>query len=87
MKRELLIKGFVLRSGGVMTVSPSKKKIFRVKRIYSTKTLELIEAGKSIEEVAKIREYTIGTIISHLEKMRDTIDVSKISHLRLSEKT
>ncbi|MCC6520648.1 AAA family ATPase [Candidatus Nomurabacteria bacterium] len=86
-ERELLIKGFVLRSGGVMTVSPSKKKnLSSKKESTQQKTLELIEAGKSIEEVAKIREYTIGTIISHLEKMRDTIDVSKISHLRLSEK-
>jgi len=35
------------------------------------KTLPLVEEGKTLEEIAKARGVTVGTIISHLEKLKE----------------
>jgi len=68
---------FVTRSGGTNDIKEIKKnKASRSKGIVAKipsheKTLALLKEGKSLKDIAKERGVTLGTIISHLEKLKN----------------
>lgn len=80
---------FILQSGGTLEVKKGKKK---PKELGSSKTkthevsYELVASGKTVAETAKEREMTVGTILSHLEKMRQLGNDLEISHILPDEK-
>jgi hypothetical protein len=80
---------FILQSGGTLEVKKRKKK---PKESGSSKTkthevsYELVASGKTVAETAKEREMTVGTILSHLEKMRQLGNDLEILHILPDEK-
>ena len=77
---------FVLQSGGTIDEDEIEKnrnkETQKIEKKIPTheKTLKLVEEGMSVKEIAKEREMTVGTIISHLEKLKEApynIDLSK----------
>ncbi|MCR4312098.1 MAG: helix-turn-helix domain-containing protein, partial [Candidatus Uhrbacteria bacterium] len=69
--------------GGVVYQKPVvKKKESKEQRCEAT--LKLVASGKSLQEVAKDRKRTVGTIIEHLEKLREQkrLPLGDIVHLR-----
>jgi hypothetical protein len=66
---------FIVRSGGTVDAKEIKKNKARTSEEIQLKiptheqTLTLLHKGKSLKEVAKERGMTMGTIISHLEKL------------------
>jgi transposase len=80
---KLLQENFISRSGGVLAIDGKKKKTSLIKKPTWQITAEMIGEGKSIDEVAKAREYTAGTIIGHLESyVVSGADVNILSHLK-----
>lgn len=77
---EKMHQEFVARSGGIIDKKEIAKNIARntdkenkgVEKKVSTyeKTCDLVEKGKTLTEIAKERGMTLGTIISHLEKLK-----------------
>jgi len=77
---------FILQSGGTIDEEEidknRNKETQAIEKKIPTheKTLKSVEEGKSVKEIAKEREMTIGTIISHLEKLKEApynTDLSK----------
>lgn len=50
------------------------------------KTLELIKRGKSLEEIAFERDLSLGTIVSHLEKLKED-ESTDLNNFRPDERT
>ncbi len=65
-EREKLEENFIRASGGSLTPSEVPKE---VQSTYEA-TLALLQEGKSLQEVAKERGVVLGTIVSHIEKLR-----------------
>ena len=65
-EREVMEHNFVKAAGGSLTpgIAPTKK------RGTVEETLELARAGNDIDEIAKARALTIGTICDHIEKLK-----------------
>ena len=67
---------FILESGGTIDEDEIEKNRKREKVEIEKKkpsheiTMELVKEGKTLKEIAKEREMTVGTIISHLEKLK-----------------
>jgi len=87
---EKMHQEFVTRSGGIVNKKEIAKNIARnadtkkngVEKKVSTyeKTRVFIKEGKTLKEIAKERGMTLGTIISHLEKLKklnEKIDLKK----------
>jgi len=73
-KEEIIEKqdNFLINCGGTLKKQAVSEKGFSVKKEkISTydKTLALINEGKNLEEIAKTRKVTLGTIIGHLENL------------------
>jgi len=77
---------FVLKCGGTLDEkeieeNEKKEKTEPGKRIPThEKTLALINEGLTLKEIAKKRGQVLGTVISHLEKMKELkidVDISK----------
>lgn len=77
---------FILASGGTVDVVKKSNKIPRGDT--TTKTLELVLQGKSLEAIAKERDLTVVTVLGHIEKLAEArkIEYADIAHL-LEEKT
>ncbi|HFC10977.1 MAG TPA: AAA family ATPase [Candidatus Kaiserbacteria bacterium] len=70
--------------GSVKVLSEDEQHNAKTAREDPTKaTLVLLREGKSIEEIAKARDRKPGTIITHLDKLRESghISFSDVSHL------
>ena len=80
---KLLTENFIQRSGGVLRVDGKKKKVGSVKKPTWAITAEMIGDGKSIASVAKSREFTAGTILSHLEDyILNGGDIETLTHIK-----
>lgn len=68
-------------------VTRDKSAAPRLKREDSTyiRTKQMIEAGMTIEKVAALRNLSLATILSHLEKLIGNGEEIEINHLRLPE--
>ena len=70
--------------------SPSKKEKKPKKKSTYQKTLELFDAGKSIEEIAEVRKFNVSTIYSHIERLikdekldiEHVMEAEKLVHLK-----
>ncbi len=68
---------FILQNGGTINEDEIEKNINRKTAVFTKKipthekTLKLVEEGKSLREIAKTRGMTVGTIITHLEKLKE----------------
>lgn len=75
---ESAYKEFVIKCGGTLDAEVIKRNKHRERRFYKkekkestyARTLKLVEAKKSFEEIAFERELAPGTIISHLQYLR-----------------
>lgn len=85
-EREELARTFVRASGGTYepTFDTKEEKLPKAaKRSTYDETFELLKEGKSLEEIAKERSLTLGTICTHAEKLlaagsidRDLVEAS-----------
>jgi len=79
-----IYNAFILQSGGTLETKKVKKK---PKESGSSKSkthevsYELVASGKTVAETAREREMTVGTILSHLEKMRQLGAELEIGHV------
>ena len=79
-----IYNAFILQSGGTLETKKVKKK---PKELGSSKSkthevsYELVASGKTVAETAREREMTVGTILSHLEKMRQLGAELEIGHV------
>lgn len=80
---------FIIKMGGNIKEGSGKS---NNKKIKDTKvptiiiTKELLESGKNIKEIAKERDYTESTIISHIEDIMKKYPETIITHIRPSQK-
>jgi ATP-dependent DNA helicase PIF1 len=65
-------KDFILRSGGEFNFTP--KPVIKIDTF--TETLNLIEEGKTFDEIIKIRQVTKSTIVTHFERL---LELEKIN--------
>lgn len=68
-EREVMEQNFIKAAGGTIEVSTDRKKSAGPKQNTYEETLDLLKAGKSIEEIVETRGLTFGTICDHLEKL------------------
>lgn len=89
--REEIHEKFVDLVGGVYRNSEEIEKLMyrpkelkKKKKKVSTrkKTLDLLQQGKNISEIAKIRELSEGTIVEHVSKLRITYPDLDINFLK-----
>ncbi len=87
-KRELQTKhdDFIVKcNGSLKAIKLTKKELKSVGKVSTEKThqttYDLIKSGKAIQEVAKERELTFGTIVNHLEKCRELGMDVKFHHI------
>jgi ATP-dependent exoDNAse (exonuclease V) alpha subunit len=80
---------FILKMGGTILIQNKKSKI---KKIIDTKipttmlTKELLDQGKNINEIAKERNLTKGTITHHIEQIIKEYPETIITHIRPKQK-
>lgn len=74
---------------GAQKPGEARVKIKKHKQPSREKTCELVCSGMSLEQAAKERALTIGTLVGHLEELRmlGTLPVAKITHLRAAEES
>ncbi|MFA5933735.1 MAG: helix-turn-helix domain-containing protein [Candidatus Paceibacterota bacterium] len=88
---KLMHDTFVVQSGGTLDVEEIKRnKNFDKKVVIRGSTYEetrkLVEEKKSLIEMAKERDMTEGTIITHLEKLKEMHPELDLSYLALDKK-
>ena len=71
-EREVMERNFIQAAGG--SLAPVKKES---KKTTYEETKELILAGNDVDEIAKLRSLTIGTICDHVEKLRTAGEVTE----------
>lgn len=79
-----IYNNFILQSGGTIEAKKGAKKTKHTNTSKSKTheiTYELIASGKTIAEVAEERQMTIGTTLSHLEKVRQLGGDLEIQHI------
>lgn len=83
-EREILEQNFIRASGGTIAVVSFKEGEKKSPKVSGpstyAQTLALVDEGKSIEEIAKARSLTFGTICTHIEKLVSGGDL-KPAHL------
>lgn len=78
---------FILRMGGTIAKNIKNKKE-KNKKIIDTKipsiliTKELLEAGKTIKEIAKERNLVSSTILGHIEEITEKYGTKSIKHIK-----
>ncbi len=78
---------FIVQMGGIVDVTKTVDAQGKAKKIPTLlKTLELVQEGKSIHDIAKLRSLTIGTVIGHVEQIVDQYPDVSIKHLRPNDK-
>lgn len=89
---EKMHSNFIKSNGGkIPSAEDLAKKTTPENRLNKTSTYEetktLLQAGKTLAEMAKERNYTVSTIIGHLEKMAEEGQVTPVELESLLEKT
>ncbi len=79
---ELLHTDFITQMGGTLERVPRTVEKPKAKISTYAQTLALLQSGISLEEIAKTRGVTLGTIIGHIEKLHDQKQLPNIHHLR-----
>ena len=91
-QREKLENDFLLRVGGTISTSIGNRKSSKSRKINDTKiptimiTKELLDKGMNIQEIAKERNFTRGTITQHIEQIMKDFPETKIYHIRPKQK-
>jgi hypothetical protein len=81
-----LQEAFITRSGGsIEAIDPLKAKEIIKKTPTILETLALVEDGMSLEDIAKKRDFAVGTIIEHLEKLKADGHAMSLDHVRPQE--
>lgn len=89
-EQQKLEEDFIIRMGG--SIPTQNKKQNKIKKIIDTKiptiiiTKEFLDKGKTINEIAKERDLTKGTITHHIEQIMDQFPETKIDHLKPKQK-
>jgi ATP-dependent exoDNAse (exonuclease V) alpha subunit len=81
-----LEEDFIIRMGGnikKVKVKDAKNKFVKVPSIMLTK--ELLDEGKTLEEVLEIRKLVFSTIVSHIEELIEKGIEVKIDHIKPSK--
>jgi hypothetical protein len=87
-----LEKEFILRMGGTLQESKiitkdaktGREKAVKIPTAHLTK--ELFEKGMSLEDIAAERNFTVGTIISHIEDLVKEFPNLDLAHIKPSQK-
>lgn len=83
-EQEKLEHEFINKMGGTIriskTINKKTKKVEKIPTIFQTK--ELLDEGKSIKEIMKIRKYVFSTIINHIEQIVEKYPETIITHIR-----
>ncbi len=78
---------FIVQMGGSIDVTKTVDASGKAKKIPTLlKTLELVQDGKTIKQIADTRNLTTGTVISHIEQIVDQYPDVKIDHMKPDEK-
>ncbi len=78
---------FIVQMGGSIDVTKTVDASGKAKKIPTLlKTLELVQDGKTIKQIADTRNLTTGTVISHIEQIVDQYPEVKIDHFKPDEK-
>ena len=83
IEHKKMVDGFISRVGGTLTAG---KKIKEEKIPTLKITQNLLEKKNSIEEMAEIRNLTVGTIIGHIEQIKKKDAKFNVEYLRPDEK-
>lgn len=70
--RETLEQNFIRASGGTLTAATVSTNTKASKKSTHDETLELLESGMALQDIALERKLTIGTICDHAAKLLDT---------------
>lgn len=85
-----LVDDFIVRTGGTIEARPASAKGYgeaKKEKIPTTEvTKKLLQEGKTLEEIAEIRDMVVGTIVSHLEQIMNSEPEFECSHVRPNEK-
>lgn len=73
-ERKVMEEQFIRAMGGSLE-EVSYEKV--VKKTTFEETLDLLQEGKSLEEIKEIRSLTLGTLITHLEKLKELGKISE----------
>ncbi len=76
---------FIMRCGGTLELTQKIKKEKSPKGSTNTVSYDLIQEGNTLEEVAKIRNLTIGTIIGHLYHCKENGMPIDFNHIKPDE--
>ena len=85
--QEKLEHAFILRMGGVISSTSSRKKkepLVKISTIILTK--ELLDKGNTVAQIAKERGLTKGTITHHIEQIIKEYPETIIAHIRPKQK-
>lgn len=90
-EKETLHRDFIISSGGTFDEEKIKKNIkadkkSKVRGSTYDETKKLLEEEATIEQIAEKRGMTIGTILTHIEKILETEKDISIEHLKPKEK-
>jgi hypothetical protein len=87
-EQEKLESEFINRAGGTIMVNKKNKNIKIIDTKTSTMmiTKDLLELGKNIEEIARERNLTYGTILKHIEDIIKKYPKTKIKQIRPQKK-
>ena len=89
-EQKKLEEDFIIRMGG--SIQNQNKTKLKIKKIIDTKiptimvTKELLDTRKTINEIAKERDLTKGTITHHIEQIVEQYPETKIDHLKPKQK-
>lgn len=87
-EQEKLEYEFIARMGGVIdTKDKSNRKNEKSEKVPTIMiTKKLLDKGKSIKEIAKERDLTLGTITHHIEQIMESHPETDITHIKPSQK-
>jgi len=78
---------FIVQMGGSIDVTKTVDSQGKAKKIPTLlKTLELVQSGNTINQIANTRNLTTGTVISHIEQIVDQYPDVIIDHIKPDEK-
>lgn len=75
-EREVMMNNFIRASGG--SVEEVERAVPKVKKSTQDETKALVEEGLDIDQIAKKRSLTVGTICDHVEKLLRAGELSSI---------
>lgn len=90
-KKFLSVIGDYVKKNGLVGKEIGMKKDLSIKRPYQragstyAETKKLLDAGMSLEKIAKTREISLSTVVSHVEKLKNSGEAINLEHLRPSK--